>query len=50
MVPGVSHGWGAATLPGLHRRMVKAWIEGTPLPSELAEETTGVVDEQRSPS
>lgn len=41
MVPGASHGWGAATLPDLHRRMVTAWLEGRPLPSELAEETTG---------
>lgn len=39
MVPGASHGWGATTLPDLHRRMVTAWVEGRPLPSELAQET-----------
>lgn len=45
--PMLRAGWGAATLPDLNRRMVKAWL-ACPLPSELAEETTVVADRQRS--
>ena len=42
MVPGVGHGWGPVQLPDAHRRMVEAWLKGTPLPSELHAETIGL--------
>ena len=35
--PGVSHGW-LARRPGLHVRMVEAWLTGQQLPSELIPE------------
>ena len=40
MVPGANHGWGPAQHPGLHERMVVAWIEDEALPEELAAEET----------
>jgi pimeloyl-ACP methyl ester carboxylesterase len=42
MVLGVGHGWGPVQLPDAHRRMVKAWLKGTPLPPELHVETIGL--------
>jgi pimeloyl-ACP methyl ester carboxylesterase len=42
LVPGVGHGWGSIQLPDVHRRMVEAWLAGTPLPPELVVETIGL--------
>jgi len=38
-MPGASHGWGPAQFPDVHRRMVAAWLEDRPLPTELVAET-----------
>ena len=40
IVPGVGHGW-IATRPELHASVVRAWLEGSPLPGELRVETGG---------
>jgi pimeloyl-ACP methyl ester carboxylesterase len=42
VMPGASHGWGPAQFPDIHRRMVAAWIEDRPLPTELVPETTAI--------
>jgi len=38
-MPGLGHGW-VGRAPEVHRRMVEAWIIGSPLPEELKPETT----------
>jgi pimeloyl-ACP methyl ester carboxylesterase len=40
IVRGVGHGW-IATRPELHASVVRAWLEGSPLPGELRVETGG---------
>lgn len=42
MMPGASHGWGPAQFPGIHLRMVEAWLAGRPLPTELVPETAAI--------
>lgn len=40
VMPGLGHGW-LGSHPDLHVRMVRAWIEGLPLPEELVSEPSG---------
>lgn len=42
VVPGAGHGWGSIQLPDVYRRMVEAWLAGTPLPPELVVEAIGL--------